>query len=396
MRLIYIGMLVVLVSALLITPLSAGSDDDEDDETTSQEFALRVGHGVKIGDYRVELISVQSVRDGLIEVRFWKRISDVEDWRVIQEYRDANFDGGSERGGLTLTVIEIFDDESVSMRAEYREDYGFPRSYVTERGLAPKNVPELTVAKTFDKTDISVGDEVRVTVAVKNIGNDTAEDVTVFESPPMSEFRYLSGYPPKIKTKISPGESDFAVYTIVAVTEGKIEVPAAVVNYIDNEQNIYSESSDEFRINIRSKRKPQIDLLVDSVAPIEHGDAGSINVTIFNNGDASAYKIVAKGEISPSDDGLEIIEGSLDETFFEILPDKSETYSTKVRGTRSGDYVVTFRVNYEDDEDVVTQKDAAIQVVVLEREYKYLYYVPIIPLLIIIAWVFKRHKEYKY
>jgi len=385
----------LVILALLIPPALAGSDDD-DDELVTQEFALRVGHGVKIGDYRVELISVQSVRDGLIEVRVWKRISDVEEWRVVQEHRESNFDGGSERGGITLNVIEIFDEESVSIAAEYREDYGFPRSYITERGKAPKNYPQLEVVKSVDRSDISVGDEVTVTIKVENTGNDTASDVAIFESPPMSQFRYLSGYPPKIKNELRPGESDFAVYTIVAETESEVEVPVVVINYVDDEQNMYTASSGTFDIAIRSKRKPELDLRVDQVSSIKHGGLGFVNVTVLNRGDASAYRIEIHGDISPSDGGIEVVGGGLDKSFFDIPPQKSETYSATVKGTRSGSYLITLKVDYEDEDEIVMQKEASVQAVVLEREYKYLYYVPIIPALVIAVWIFRRYKEYKY
>jgi hypothetical protein len=42
------------------------------------------------------------------------------------------------------------------------------------------------------------------------------------------------------------------------------------------------------------------------------------------------------------------------------------------------------------------QKETSFAVSVLEREYKYLYYLPIVPLLIIGVWLFRRYKEYKY
>lgn len=206
MRLIYLAVLVLLVLSMQLTLMAAAASDEEDieNEITSRQFSLKVGEGVKIGDYRVELISVVSVMDGLIEVKVWKRVSEFEDWRVMEDHRDANFDEGAERGGLTLTVIDIFDEEAVRMRAEYRTNFGYPQKYVTERALAPKNLPKLEVSTTVDKTEISVGDEVKATVTVKNVGNDTARDVTIQDSPPLPQFRYLAGYPPRSKISYNP------------------------------------------------------------------------------------------------------------------------------------------------------------------------------------------------
>ncbi len=397
MRLVYLVVLALLVSSMLMAPTVAAAsdeDDEDDDEITSREFSFRVGDGVKIGDYRVELISIVSVMDGLIEVKVWKRVSDFEDWRVMEDHRDANFDDGAERGGLTLTVIDIFDEDTVRMRAEYRSDYGYPQKYVTERAKAPKNLPKLEVATTVDKTDISAGDEVKVTITVTNIGNDTARDIAIQDSPPLPQFRYLAGYPPKIKNQLAPGESDLAVYSMVAVTEGEVKIPATVARYSDSKSTITSASSPSISIEIKPKRKPDLVLKVTPPGPIKHGGEGAVNVTIQNNGDASAYRVEVKSEVK-SGDGLELVKGSLDKSFFEIPPGESESYSAIIKGSRSGSYAFGLKASYQGDGEMM-QKETSFEVSVLEREYKYLYYLPIVPILIMGVWLFRRYKEYKY
>jgi uncharacterized repeat protein (TIGR01451 family) len=399
MRLIHLVLLVALfVSSMQLAPPAAGASDDDDEEeneVTSRDFSFRAGEGVKIGDYRVELISVVSVMDGLIEVKVWKRAGDFEDWRVMEDHRDASFNEGAERGGLTLTVVDIFDEETVRMRAEYRTDYGYPQKYVTERAMAPRNLPKLEVSMTFDKTDIRTGDEVKVTVNVKNVGNDTARDVTIQDSPPLPQFRYLAGYPPKIKNQLQPGESDLAVYSMVAATEGEVEVPATVARYADSKSTIYSASSSSVSIEIKTKRKPNLVLNVDSPEQIKHGGQGTINIAVKNDGDASAYRVEVKAEAKSGWEGLEVVEGSLEDSFFEIPPGESETYSATVKGSRSGSYAFGLKASYQGDGEMM-QKETSFEVSVLEREYKYLYYLPIVPLLIIGVWLFRRYKEYKY
>jgi uncharacterized repeat protein (TIGR01451 family) len=399
MRLIYLVLLVaVFVSSTPLTLVAAGASDDDDEkdnEITSRDFSFRAGEGVKIGDYRVELISVVSVMDGLIEVKVWKRASDFEDWRVMEDHRDASFNEGAERGGLTLTVIEIFDEDTVRMRAEYRTDYGYPQKYVTERAMAPKNLPKLEVTTTVDKTVISAGDEVKVTVTVKNTGNDTARDVTIQDSPPLPQFRYLAGYPPKIKNQLQPGESDLAVYSMVAAAEGEEEVPATVARYADSKSTIHSASSPSVKIEVKPKRKPSLVLNVGQPGPIKHGGQGTINITVKNDGDASAYRVEVKAEAKSGWEGLEVVGGSFEESFFEIPPGESETYSTTIKGSRSGNYAFGLKASYQSDGEMM-QKETAFEVSVLEREYKYLYYLPIVPVLIMGIWLFRRYKEYKY
>ena len=40
--------------------------------------------------------------------------------------------------------------------------------------------------------------------------------------------------------------------------------------------------------------------------------------------------------------------------------------------------------------------EGMVDVNVREQEYKYLYYLVIIPIIAIAAWIFKRYREYKY
>ena len=398
MRLIYLVMLALVVIPILLAPMAmAASDDDDEDEEEeiiSREFSIRVGEGVKIGDYRVELISVISVVDGLVEVRAWKRVSDFEDWRVLEDHRDANFDEGAEDGGLTVTVTDIFDDETVRMRAEYRSDYGYPQKYVTERAMAPKNLPKLEVTTTMDRTGISVGDEVKVTITVTNSGNDTARDVSIQESPPLAQFRYVAGYPPKIKNALEPGETDSAVYSMVAAAEGDLTIPATVARYSDSKSTISSASSQSLSVTIRPERRPDLVLEVDLPGSIRYGGQGTINVTVRNEGEASAYKVEVESEVKP-DSGLEIVEGSLDESFYEIPVGGSESYTATVLGSRSGSYEIDLLASFQGDGDMM-REETAFEVTVLEREYKFFYYLPIVPVIIIGIWLFRRYREYKY
>lgn len=404
MRLIYLMLLVaVLVSSIQLAPLAVGASDDDDDDNddnddndvTSREFSFNVGEGVKIGDYRVELISVVSVVDGLIEVRVWKRANDFEDWRVLEDHRDASFDDGADRGGLTLTVTDIFDEDTVRMRAEYRTDYGYPSKYVTERAMAPKNLPKLDVEMAADRDEISVGDEVKITITVKNTGNDTARSVTIQDSPPLPEFRYMAGYPPKIKSELQAGESDLAVYSMVAATEGEVEVPATVARYADSKSTTSSASSSSIKIEIKPKRKPSLVLNVETPETIKHGGQGTINITVKNEGDASAYRVEVTAEPKSGGDGLGLVDRSLDESFFEIPPGESENYSATISGSRAGSYTFALKASYEGDGEMM-RTETNFEVSVLEREYKYLYYLPIVPVLIIGVWLFRRYKEYKY
>ena len=396
MRPIYLVAMALFLMAA-IPAAQAASDDggDKAEDTTSRDFSLRVGEGVRIGDYRVELINVVSMVDGLIEVKVWKRVGTFEDWRVMEDHRDANFDEGADRGGLTLTVIDIFDDDTVRMRAKYRSSYGYPQKYVTERGLAPRTFPKLEVSTSLDRTDLSVGDEVKVTITVTNVGNDTARDVAVQDSPPLPAFRYVAGYPPKIKNSLQVGESDLAVYSMVAATEGEAKIPATVVRYADSKSAVSSASSKATSVTIKPKRKPDLLLSVASAGPISYGGEGTFTVTIRNQGDASASRVEVRSNLRSVGSDLEVVEGALDQSFFEIPAGGSESYSATLRGSRSGNYTIDLVASFQADGEMM-QRGTSFDVTVLQRELPFLYLLPIVPAVILAAWLFRRYKEYKY
>jgi len=45
-----------------------------------------------------------------------------------------NFDGGAENGGITITVADIFDEQSARVRVEYQRAWERPGS-VPQKGL---------------------------------------------------------------------------------------------------------------------------------------------------------------------------------------------------------------------------------------------------------------------
>jgi uncharacterized repeat protein (TIGR01451 family) len=294
---------------------------------------------------------------------------------------------------LTVTITDIFDDQSAKVRVEYPKDLGAPRKQTAEsgsKGLGSQ--PVLAVEKSFDNDNPSVGGEVKVTVTVKNIGGGRADDIAVDDQPPLANFVYIAGYPPKIKSQLDPGESDSAIYVIDAVKEGTVKVPSIEVRYSDSKKNTKSNESAPFNVVIAPKSKPDLDIKLNPSGSIPLGQKGRLNVSLYNSGKATAYKVEIKSEIEPSG-GLDATD--LDKSYFEIDPGSTESYSAELTGISSGEYTVNLKVSYQDGNDVML-KEGSTTIVVLEREYKYLYYLLILPLLAVSAWLIKRYKEYKY
>lgn len=386
MRLTYLMVLIVVI-------LTSSQAKDSNNEVTFSDFTLYTGDSVEIASYTIQLVEVQSVRDGIVVIRATKSGGALDEQRALLQNNANSFDGGSENGGLTVTITDIFDDQSAKVRVEYPKDMGIPRKQTAESGSkGPGSQPVLAVEKSFDNDNPSVGSEVKVTVMVKNIGGGLAEDIVVDDQPPLANFVYIAGYPPKIKSQLDPGESDSAIYVIDAVKEGTVKVPPIEVRYSDSKKNTKSNESAPFNVVIAPKSMPDLDIKLNPSGSIPLGQAGRLNVSLYNSGKATAYKVEIKSEIEPSG-GLDTTD--LDKSYFEIDPGAMESYSAELTGRSSGEYTVNLKVSYQDGNDVLL-KEGSTTIVVLEREYKYLYYLLILPLLAVSAWLIKRYKEYKY
>lgn len=383
----------MLVVLLIASACSAKSDSDDGEGVSFKDFTLNIGDRVDLGNYRMELIEIQSIRDGLVVMRVSNSGGSLDEQRAFLLNSANNFDGGAEKMGVTVTVTDILDEDSAIVRVEYMQELGTPRRRTSERAVVAPEKPELSVQKTFDRNQMNVGDEVKATITVKNTGTGQALNINVLDIPPLSEFSYVAGYPPKIKETLDPGQSDSAVYVMDAVKEGSIRVPVVTVTYADDKRNSKSNSSEPFDVIINPKSSAYLTIKMDDIVPIALDGGGLLNISISNSGTASATRIEATGYISPSDDGL-LAEG-LDKSFFEIAQGEEVKYTSRLSGKKPGEYTIDLKVSYDEGDGSVI-KEATIQARVLEQEYKYQYLLLIIPFAIIIAWVYRRYREYKY
>jgi len=387
------GLICLLLALLLIVAgCAAKSDDEEDDEIAFRDFSLNIGDRIELEDYQIELIEIQSIRDGLVVMRVSRVGGSLDEQRALLLDSPNNFDGGADNGGISITIADIFDEQSARVRLEYDPNLGTARKRASDRPVAVPEKPELLVQKSFDRSDINVGDEAKVTITVKNTGTGQAAGIDVQDAPPLPQFTYLAGYPPKIKETLDPGQSDSAVYIVNAAKEGAIRIPAMLVIYADSKGNSLSNSSEPLDIIIRPKSKADLAINAEGAASLALDEQGRLNISISNRGSASATRIEVTGDVRPAE-GLEI--AGLDKSFFEILPGDEVQLSASIMGDKPGDYSITLKVSYNDGEGLAI-KQATARVKVLEREYKYQYLLVIVPIAIIAAWIYRRHREYKY
>jgi|GEM_PF-186682 len=394
LRLLSLAVIILLLSTAWIGAVLGADDDDDENgnEVTYNDFTLGIGDRIEISNYRAELIEIQSVKDGIAVLHVSRTGGGLDEQRAFLENRANNFVGGAEKGGITLTVVDILDEDSAKVRIEYQESLGTPSRRASDRPISAGDKPALTVQKSFDKSKISVGDEVKVTVTVKNEGTGKALNIKLDDAPPLPEFSYIAGYPPKIRDSLDPGQSDSAVYMMNAIKEGTINVSSIQVSYTDSKDNIKMNSSLPFEIVINPKSVADLTIRMDSSGPLPLGGTGMVNISLVNVGTAPATRIEAKGDIRPPM-GLE---GSgFDRSFFEIPPGSEVNYSVMLSGKDPGNYTIHLKTTF-DGGDGYAIREGSTEVVVLKREYKYEYLLLLIPIIIIIVWLYKRHREYKY
>lgn len=389
-RPIYLPCLVYLLFSILL--MQAAHAEEANDEVNFKDYTLNIGDRIDLGNYQMELIEIQSVRDGLVVMRISKVGGSLDEQRALLLDSPNNFDGGAENRGITITVADIFDERSAKVRIEYQQSLGSPRKRASERPALALEKPELFVQKSFDRNQMSVGDAVKVTITIKNIGTGQALGIKAEDIPPLPEFTYVAGYPPKIKETLDSGQSDSSVYVMNAVKEGSIRVPAIMVSYTDVKKNAKSNSSEPFNILISPKSKADLAIKLASSGPVALDGKGMLNISISNLGTASASRIEADGTVMPSE-GLQVT--GLEKSFFEIMPGAEANYSARILGQSPGNYTIRLKVNYDGGDGSVI-REGTIEVVVLEEEYKYQYLLLIIPIAIIIAWMYRRYREYKY
>ncbi len=383
----------ILLASLLIGASSAAkSDEEEEDEVTFRDFSLYIGDRIDLDKYQIELIEIQSIRDGLVVMRVSKVGGSLDEQRALLLDRPNNFDRGADNDGITITIAEIFDEQSARVRLEYKEKLGTPRKRSSDRPQTAPEKPELWVEKSFDKMEMNVGDEAKVTITVRNNGTGQAMGIEVQDIPPLPQFTYIAGYPPKIKESLDSGQSDSAVYLVNAAKEGSVSIPAVLVSYADSKGNSMSNRSEPFSIVINPRSKADLTINAEGTASLALEEEGRLNISIINSGSASATKIEVTGDVRPAE-GLEV--AGLDKSFFEIAPGDEAAFSARITGQRPGDYAIRLKASYNDGEGLVI-KEATARVTVLEREYKYQYLLIIVPIAIISAWIYRRHREYKY
>ncbi|MGP8320130.1 MAG: BatD family protein [Methanosarcinaceae archaeon] len=280
--------------------------------------------------------------------------------------------------------------------------------------------PVIEIIKTVDKDNITVGDTITVTVTAKNTGDDKATNV-IF-SDPKQEYFILdkSVLEQNGPMSMDAGTSQTVfVYMLKATDDGTFTLKPSTATFSNSaNQDFPQASSTTPTVMVTGMPKEnavlELSTCVDTIT-VARNDQVTATINIKNTGDAPANAvwidmiIPQEFKFVSGDSAIEIIDGmpKIYMESFGLQQEKEFTYT--VKANELGTYTLTTELSYEYDNGVDAEKQKISvesvtgNIYVQKGKYDelleqpiYVYALPIIIIVVIGAWIYHRHKQYKF
>ncbi|WMW21339.1 hypothetical protein RE476_07965 [Methanolobus mangrovi] len=280
--------------------------------------------------------------------------------------------------------------------------------------------PELKITKTVDKSDISVGDLIRVTVTAENIGDDKATEV-IFQEPQQAKFLLYESFVSQTgQTSVDVGElKTVSVYQLKATEAGTYSLSPTTASFSNTAGLDFPQVSSNSPVVIVEAGEDLVNANIEFTTTLDkytvsRNDDIRGTIKIKNTGDTSATGVTVNIQVP---EGLEFNGGSGIETIsgvptiylesFGVQQEKE--FSFTLKAAEVGTYTISTENSYLFNNGVdaqlqqVSSDSVTSKILVAKGKYDYLFeqpiYVYLIPLVIIGAvagWIFHRHKQYKF
>ncbi|HJH31276.1 MAG TPA: DUF11 domain-containing protein [Methanosarcinaceae archaeon] len=280
--------------------------------------------------------------------------------------------------------------------------------------------PVIEITKTVDEDNIMVGDIITVTVTAKNNGDDKATNV-IFSDPKQEHFildKSILEQTGPMSMDVGASQTVF-VYMLKATGAGTFTLKPSTATFSNSaDQGFPQASSTTPTVTVtapdRKNAVLELSASVDSMT-VARNDQVTAVINIKNTGDAPASAvwvnmiIPQELEYMSGDSAIEIIDGipKIYMESFGLQQEKEFTYA--VKATELGTYALTTELTYESDDGDDAEKQKAnaepvtVSIYVQKGKYDelleqplYVYALPIIAIVVIGAWIFHRHKQYKF
>ncbi len=269
-------------------------------------------------------------------------------------------------------------------------EWSYPEKYIVPTKAADE--PQITLTKSIDKTNISVGDVVEVKIIIENKGNGTAYNLMLIEELPNGFSRAPgSRFPPQIQETLDAGGKQELYYALKSVESGTFEFEPTTVNY-----GVKSSKSNTITIKVAEILEEKSNLTtaisVDKES-VRTDDSIRVDIKITNIGKAPATSVLIDGNV-PS--GIITTEGNLRQGYKRIDAGETEAYTVFLKAIEPGNYSINLKAFYNDDKEGTISASKPITVTKNEKDYLYV----IIPVAIIaigiVLFAIRRYKQYSF
>ncbi|MBN2110050.1 MAG: DUF11 domain-containing protein [Methanosarcinaceae archaeon] len=385
------------------------------------------GDGYQINDYVIDVAEVVPQHETVF-INIYEGDSDDPRYEKLISV-GSSFEFGLEGENVDITVISVYSSEIPRAKLAITitdDDIINSRTLgVVEGGHSEAELsttPVLAINKVVDKSNMNVGDVVRVTVTVENTGDGDAFDV-IFSDPPQEKFILVDdilGSPGKVDISIDDPVKKIYVYDMKATEAGTFSLnPTTAIFTNSIGESFPMASSNQPTVIVEGSADQvsaslEVEMELDSYTVDRNEDLhGTISIRNVGDAPASAVNInmiIPEGlEYKGDDPSIEIISGVPTVYLDSFGIQQEKEFSFKVKAKEVGTYTLSLENSYLYNDGINSRMQSASsdlmtnRIYVTKGKYDYLFeqpvYVYLVPLLIIGAiagWIYHRHKQYKF
>ena len=416
--------LLVVCSIVLLTMLSGSATA----RVEIYNSTIREGNGYQMNNYVIDVTDVFVSANTVVFKVYEKDELKIDKMIGINNSVTFDFyDGEVELKLLsvtsgTLPLAKVFITVSNYNIADlYANDViTGGHAYATYSGT-----PIIELTKTVDEDNIMVDDIITVTVTAKNTGDDKATNV-IFSDPKQEHFildKSILEQTGPMSLDIGASQTVF-VYMLKATEAGTFTLKSSTATFSNSANQVFPQASSTTpTVTVTAPDIPEvpkknavleISTDIDSMI-VERNDKITATINVKNTGDAPARAvwvniIIPQGfEYVDGDSAIEII-GGVPKIYLESFGVQQEKeYSYTVKASELGTYTITSEFAYEYNDEVTTEaqkvsnESITVNIYVQEGKYDelleqpiYVYLLPLMVIVMIAAWIYHRHNQYKF
>ena len=405
------GLILIFILILSTSTASAFNRYDE---------KINKGNGYQINNYFIEVFSIKSYEDNyLLTINMYKLKSDgtYEELIVKREiisnkkltrYQDGKVEIIVKEKNCTSTIATV-DITTLGIDVE---------NFQPVKGgvLNAKFIgePSLLLTKEVDKTNVGIGNTIRVTIKAKNVGTGPAKGI-IIDHGITPGFTFKSAIYTTYPEELATGTTDYTqmyIYEIEAAQSGTFTlIPATVTYYCSTYDSEYSSNSNSPVVTV-AQEAVETSILDLTVTPdkteLRRGEKVTCTVSVRNIKDVPAstirldmiYPYNLTYESGCKD--IKIIDNNpvIQESVYGARYENEYDYTFLTNEV--GIYNITAKVSYNNGVNNIISETTSDMIYVVEGEYDYLkeypLYVYISPVIIIAAiagWLFWRRNQFK-